>query len=199
MRKIYIIMGKSSSGKDSIYRKLLEDDTLNLKPIVLYTTRPCRVDEKNGKDYFFVSENEMHNYERANKIIEKRKYNTIHGVWYYFTADDGQIDFSNENDYLTINTLMGYVSISSCFGKENVIPLYIDVEDGIRLSRALERERKQPNPEYVEMCRRYIKDSEDFSDDKLLRYGINHIYYNIDFSECIKGIKKNIKENKKLR
>lgn len=194
MRKIYVIMGKSSSGKDSIYRKLLEDDTLNLNPIVLYTTRPCRVDEKNGKDYFFVSENEMHNYERSNKIIEKRKYNTIHGVWNYFTVDDGQIDFSNENDYLTINTLMGYLSISSYFGKGNVIPLYIDVEDGIRLSRALERERKQPNPKYAEMCRRYIKDSEDFSDDKILHLGINNVYHNIDFSECLSEIKRFIKE-----
>ncbi|MDI9488375.1 MAG: guanylate kinase, partial [Bacillota bacterium] len=45
MSKIYIIMGKSASGKDTIYKKLLEHKQLNLKNVVTYTTRPIRVYE----------------------------------------------------------------------------------------------------------------------------------------------------------
>ena len=59
MGKIYCIMGKSSTGKDSFYKKLLEDRELNLKKIVMYTTRPIRAGEVNGVEYFFVNEEKM--------------------------------------------------------------------------------------------------------------------------------------------
>ena len=42
MGKIFYIMGKSSSGKDTIYKKLLGDRELELRNIILYTTRPMR-------------------------------------------------------------------------------------------------------------------------------------------------------------
>ena len=48
------------------------------------------------------------------------------------------------------------------FGKENVIPIYIQVDDGVRLERALERERTQKEPKYAELCRRFLADEKDF-------------------------------------
>ncbi|HKL99438.1 MAG TPA: guanylate kinase, partial [Mobilitalea sp.] len=45
MAKIYIIVGKSATGKDSIFKRLLEFEDLNLKTIVMYTTRPIRISE----------------------------------------------------------------------------------------------------------------------------------------------------------
>ena len=42
MGKIFYIMGKSSSGKDSIYRKLESTEEFGLKRLVIYTTRPIR-------------------------------------------------------------------------------------------------------------------------------------------------------------
>ena len=59
MGKIFYIMGKSSSGKDSIYRMLEEDQELGLKRLVIYTTRPIRDGEKNGREYFFTDERNM--------------------------------------------------------------------------------------------------------------------------------------------
>ena len=59
MGKIFYIMGKSSSGKDSIYRMLEEDQELGLKRLVIYTTRPIRDGEKNGREYFFTDENKL--------------------------------------------------------------------------------------------------------------------------------------------
>ena len=46
MRYIFYITGKSASGKDSIYKALLEDKELRLNPMVLYTTRPMRDGER---------------------------------------------------------------------------------------------------------------------------------------------------------
>ena len=54
MGKIYYIMGKSASGKDTIYRRLMEDKTFAFHTLVPYTTRPMRSTEVNGRDYFFT-------------------------------------------------------------------------------------------------------------------------------------------------
>ena len=59
MGKIVLLMGKSTTGKDTIYKKLLENRTLGLKKVVLYTTRPMRQEEANGVQYFFSDENEQ--------------------------------------------------------------------------------------------------------------------------------------------
>ena len=53
MSNIFYLMGKSSSGKDTLYRKLMEQNRL-LKGIVSYTTRPQRAGETDGKEYFFA-------------------------------------------------------------------------------------------------------------------------------------------------
>ena len=47
MGKIFYIMGKSSSGKDSIYRQLEGNQELGIKLLVIFTTRPIRVGEEN--------------------------------------------------------------------------------------------------------------------------------------------------------
>ncbi len=45
MGKIFYIMGKSSSGKDTIYNRLRIDEGLKLSNLILYTTRPMREGE----------------------------------------------------------------------------------------------------------------------------------------------------------
>lgn len=180
-------MGKSASGKDTIYKRLLEEESICLKKIVPYTTRPIRQEETNGVEYFFVTEAQLNALEIQRKIIECRVYNTIHGKWYYFTADDGQIDLDRE-DYLMITTLEGYEKIRNYFGKERVVPIYIEVEDGLRLERALKREKQQSMPKYKEMCRRFLADSEDFSEDNLKAQHIEKRYANIDFELCLSKI-----------
>ena len=79
MGKIFYIMGKSSSGKDSIYRMLEEDQELGLKRLVIYTTRPIRDGEKNGREYFFTDENKLTEFRRNGKLIEARTYQTVYG------------------------------------------------------------------------------------------------------------------------
>ena len=56
MGKIYYLMGKSASGKDTVYEQLLADETLGLHRIVLYTTRPARTGEQEGVEYHFTDE-----------------------------------------------------------------------------------------------------------------------------------------------
>ena len=85
--------------------------------------------------------------------------------------DDGQIDLATDN-YLVIGTLESYVKMRDYFGAEKLVPLYVEVEDGERLLRALTRERAQKEPNYAELCRRFLADSVDFSAERLKAAGI---------------------------
>ena len=180
-------MGKSSTGKDSFYKQLMSEKNLGLKKIVTYTTRPIRAQEKNGEEYFFVNDEKLARLEAAGKVIERRSYNTVHGVWHYFTVCDEQIDLDNHN-YVVIGTLESYVATKKYFGDEILVPIYVEVEDGMRLQRALDRERKQEKPKYREMCRRYIADSDDFSEENIEAAGIIRRFENDIFEKCLEEI-----------
>ena len=193
MARIFIVMGKSATGKDTIYKKLLEAEELHLKTAVMYTTRPIRKAEENGVEYYFVDEDTLNMLQEQNKIIEHRAYETIHGTWHYFTVNDGQINL-NEADYLMIGTLETYTQIREYFGRDQVVPIYIELEDGARLQRALKREQKQEQPKYAEMCRRFLADEEDFSEENLTKCGITKRYQNLDINICLFEIKEDIKK-----
>ena len=193
MGKIYCVMGKSASGKDTLYKRILNDKELALKKVIPYTTRPIREGEQNGVEYFFCTKEEAVRLEAAGKVVERRDYHTIHGIWTYFTVDDGQIDLEKYN-YLLIGTLESYRKIRDYYGKEVLIPIYIEVEDGERLQRALEREREQISPKYEEMCRRFLADTKDFSEEKLAEAEITRRFLNQSLEETEAEIKAFIKE-----
>ena len=131
MGKIFYIMGKSAAGKDRIYSLLAGNKELNLKKLVLYTTRPIRAGEQDGVQYYFTDDSRLEEFKKLGKLIEARAYHTVHGIWTYFTADDGQVDLS-EGNYLGIGTLESYQKLKQYYGEEHVIPVYIEVEDGER-------------------------------------------------------------------
>lgn len=187
MGRIFCLMGKSSTGKDTIYKELLAEEKLNLHKIVPYTTRPIREGEKNGEEYFFTDEEGIQKLEEENRIIELRCYDTCFGPWKYFTVNDEQIDLS-KNDYLLIGTPESYLSMRKFFGKNIVVPLLIELDDGIRLQRALDRERQQQEPKYDEMCRRFLADAKDFSEETLAECELSVRFQNNDLKECIKSI-----------
>ena len=68
----------------------------------------------------------------------------------------------------------------------------LELDDGIRLKRALEREMKQETPKYQEMCRRYLADEEDFSEEKVKEAGIARRFSNQDLNDCLEEIRKYI-------
>ena len=197
MGKIFYLMGKSSSGKDTIYKELIQKFP-KMKRIVLYTTRPRREGERDGVEYFFTDEEKLQQFRNQGQLIEERSYHTQYGVWSYFTADDGQIDLA-KHDYLGIGTLESYLKLKAYFGEQAMVPLYVEVDDGLRLSRALERERKQTEPKYAEMCRRFLADCEDFTEEKIAEAGIVRRFSNNSTPEdCFSEIQNFVEQQKKL-
>lgn len=222
MPEIAFIMGKSASGKDKIFHRMVEDEELDLQTVVTYTTRPMRVGEMEGVEYHFVSDEEAMQMKADNRVVEMREYNTVHGLWRYFTADDGQIKLhtqmkrENASDaggcepeeitksestdgngkYIVIGTLEAYEKFCEYYGKEHILPIYIEVDDGIRLSRALKREMKQEVPRYEEMCRRFLADAEDFKEDNLRKAGIvKRFTNNGELDDCIMQVRSEILAN----
>lgn len=186
MGKIFYLMGKSSSGKDTVYKKIMQNKEMNLKKIVPYTTRPIREGEKEGVQYHFTDLEGFNKLVDDGKVIEYRVYNTFHGEWRYFTVSEG-IDLDN-NNYLIIGTPESYKATKEYFGNDKVMPILISVDDGIRLQRALNREMKQEVPKYEEMCRRFLADAKDFSEEKLAECGIVQRFNNEDLDDCLREV-----------
>lgn len=187
MGKIYCMMGKSSTGKDTLYKMLLEDGALSLKKT--FPTRRGRCAGEKRTAWNIISRREgTGRSSKAWKVIELRAYDTVQGVWKYFTVDDHQIQDLRQN-YLLIGTLEAYGKLRDYFGKERVVPIYIEVEDGIRLERAIGRERQQREPHYEEMCRRFLADAADFSEEKLLDAQITVRFVNDDLKQTEENIR----------
>ena len=187
MGKIFYMMGKSSSGKDTIFKEILKKKELNLHQIVLQTTRPARANQTDGVQYHFVDEERFSEFQDAGKVIELRAYQVVGGVWKYFTVDDEQTDLDTK-DYLAIGTLVSYEKLRDYYGAERIVPIYVEVEDGMRLARALDRERSQIKPNYDEMCRRFLADSADFSEENLEKAGIKKRFQNEELQKCVEEI-----------
>lgn len=193
MGKMICLMGKSSSGKDTIYKHLMADPRLALRPIVPYTTRPIRAGEQNGVEYFFTDEAGFRRLQSEGRIIEERAYRTVHGLWRYFTVADEQLDLAAA-DYCLIGTLEAYRSLRNYYGPDRVLPVLIELDDGERLSRALARERAQQHPRYEEMCRRFLADSQDFSETRIRGAGITRRFCNDELESCLEAIYTYIKQ-----
>ena len=190
MGRIYYIMGKSATGKDTVYKELLIFCP-KLKTIVPYTTRPIREGETNGVEYHFVSNEDLEVFQKSGKVIELRTYQTVMGPWNYFTMDDGQFDLECEQNYLMIGTLESYEKMCNYFGPNILIPIYIEVPDGIRLHRATAREDNQKQPNYREVCRRYLADEKDFAEENLKRLKIEKRFCNLSLEQCLEDILHN--------
>lgn len=159
----------------------------------MITTRPRRDHEVEGREYFFITPAKLEEYMSQGKVIENRTYDTCYGKWSYGLLDDGQIDLEH-HDYIIPGVLSSYISTREYFGEDKVVPIYIEVEDGERLTRALEREKQQLVPRYDELCRRFLSDEEDFSEEKLRLAGIRRRFQNDILGSCVARIRRYIEE-----
>lgn len=164
MSRIFCIVGKSCSGKDTLYARILERYP-ELVPVILHTTRPMRPGEAEGRTYHFVTEEQLRQYEAEGRVLEKRVYRTTQGPWTYFT-----LRFELDADRLVITTLEGARALMDCYGPRAVQVVYLDVDDRTRLLRYIDRESRQEKPDYAEVCRRFLADQDDFSEERLARF-----------------------------
>ena len=191
MGRIYYLLGKSATGKDTLYKEILKRRP-KLRTVTMYTTRPIREGETDGVEYFFTGREELERQLASGKVIESRTFQTIAGPWTYYTVDDGQFNVADDESCLMIGTLESYEKMCAYFEAGKMVPVYIEVPDGIRLLRAVKREENQKKPNYREVCRRYLADEKDFSEENLERLGVTKRYQNTDMEICVEEILRDL-------
>ena len=70
---------------------------------------------------------------------------------------------------------------------ESLALMYIQVENGLRLERCLERE-KNGNKQYEEMCRRYLSDAKDFTPELIEKYSPHILDNNNSLEKTLKQV-----------
>ena len=149
--KMLILVGKSCSGKTTIQKELVK---LGLSPIVTYTTRTPRNEEKNGVSYHFVSEKEFFQLLREDFFAETTTYKVFGGdIWHYATAWDD----IKENAVLIGNPKN--VEVLRNFDSVHPFVVYLDTDENVIYERIMRRK-----DDIGEAQRRIIQDREDFSD-----------------------------------
>ena len=188
---IFYLMGRSSSGKDTLYRAIRERLPM-LRPIIPYTTRPKRSREEDGKDYHFRTREQFLCAEQEGRVIESRTYQTTKGSWTYYTAADPA--YVEENiHHLGIGTPAAYQSFCRQIGPGRMYGILLEVEEGVLLERALRREQGQEAPDYKELCRRFLADAGDFSEARCRGLPNLHRYPNQDLAHCTQLVCEDIK------
>lgn len=149
---IIAICGKSSSGKDSLAKLLLqyfEEEDISAKILTSDTTRPKRICE--SLEYNFINENEFRDRVFKNEYLEFSSFNK----WFYGT-NKSEIEDNKIN--IGVFNPDGIISLSLLQCKYYVIPVYISSNSFIRLIRSIIRERAFKK----EFIRRMIADNKDF-------------------------------------
>lgn len=123
MSKIFVISGPSGSGKTTLLKNLLRHRQLKDRVIksISLTTRPKRSGEKQGKDYFFISESEFSKRRRAKKILEWTRY-----LGYYYATPKGfvQSNLAEGKNLIICLDLKGALKIKRLY-PHNTITIFI--------------------------------------------------------------------------
>lgn len=144
------LCGKSCSGKDSVIKRLQER---GYKRVVSSTTRPKRVGEKDGVDYYFKTRPDM------NPLCFKSYRVASNEEWYYwFNKDDVVNAIKSDEVYVCIADADGAVELEHL----GALPIYVDVDFKERARRYYHRESRNKYPNYEEAFRRLFADEDDF-------------------------------------
>ena len=170
---IYILIGKSASGKDRALNRIIDGKPvkgIDIKdrclPIITCTTRPMRVGEVNGKDYHFITKELFKRMASSGEMLEWRCYHTlVQGKaddWYYGTPWTSVQNFESQ-DYIAIVDCEGAKAYIDACGKENCKVFYIYASDEVRKERAM----KRGSFDETEWNRRLRDDEEKFGEEAL--------------------------------
>jgi len=122
-----ILVGKAASGKDYLRKRF---ESRGFKYAVTYTTRPPREGEMNGKDYFFISEDE------SKRLIES-------GFFYEYVIFNGWVYGTSVSQFYTSDLfIMTPAGISKIKPEDrlNSFIIYVDIDIQTRYDRLLNRD-----------------------------------------------------------
>ena len=131
--KIITLTGKTSTGKDSAARYIEEE--YGIHPIVSYTTRDIRVGEEDGREHYFISDEEMDKLEKRDDILAWTQFDKT-GIRYCASTKD----LDDDGMYTYIIDPNGIKWLKENYkGNAEIISLYFDLSETAIMRRALIR------------------------------------------------------------
>lgn len=182
-----IIMGKTCSGKNTVVSELIKR---GWSQIITYTSRPKRRGEKNGREYWYISEDDFASKIKNGYFAEWKPYDVNGKTWYYGSPTEEIIEASiDDKNNVIILTPQGVVDVLAILKRYvvdyqiNIIYLYSN--HNTILKRLKSRRDKNDSIE-----RRMRADDIDFMNAVNLA---NKIVYNNDSDSIDKVVDKIIK------
>ena len=123
-----IIMGKTCSGKNTVVAEL---GKRGWSQIITYTSRPKRRGEKNGREYWYISEDDFASKIKSGYFAEWKSYDVNGKTWYYGSPTEEIIEASlDDKNNVIILTPQGVVDVLAILNRYvvdyqiNIIYLY---------------------------------------------------------------------------
>lgn len=187
MDKFILIMGRSGSGKTTILNKVLSDVHVYIKKLPQITTRPKRAGEEDNADYIFVTDGHMQALWDKGLLYEKRTYETKQGSWTYATPKLTR----GSSNYILTCAIEQYYNLKNVLSNEQIIPIFLDLCDYDLIRRSLDRVYYSGGTTegYVEVCRRYIAESEEY---KNIPTDVYHVANNWSIGVCAAKVREYI-------
>ena len=141
---LFVVAAPSGAGKSSLVKALLELDS-HVQPSVSHTTRAPRGQEKHGREYFFVSEQEFSAMIEADAFVE---WANVHNHRYGTSKKAIEDRMTQGADVILEIDFQGAVQIKKIFA--NAISVFILPPSWEELRSRLER-RGEDSPEVIEL------------------------------------------------
>ena len=191
--KLIIISSPSGAGKTTLC-KLLIKKMKNINLSISYTSRSKRLNEVNGKDYYFVSKKKFENLKEKNFFIETAKnFNNLYGSPY----KNINKSIKNNQHILFDIDWKGARKIRRNYNKENILDFFILPPSKSELKRRLKKRGRDNNKEINLRLSYAIDEMKHFNEYKYVLINDN---VKKTVEEIIKIIEYNnlISKNKKL-
>lgn len=158
--KLFVLCGKSGSGKSTIERRISELGIANR--VISSTTRNPRSNEKDGQDYYFLTYEEFNEKLSQGLFAEHSEYTTVNGMAQYgMQLKDIKLD---EGIYICVVNPDGMNQVLVNLGKENCVTIYIERDDRERVCSTLMRDKSKDFGKVLEEAtRRFKSDEIDFA------------------------------------
>lgn len=138
---LIVISGPSGVGKDTIARQLIAERPDNFYFVVTATTRPPRVGEEDGRDYFFLSSDEFAQMIEDNELLE---YAVVYNDYKGIPKQQIRDALNSGRDVIMRVDVQGAATIRKLI--PNAIFIFMMTESEAELDRRL-RERKSETAE----------------------------------------------------
>ena len=145
-----VLLGPSASGKTESAKIMI--NRYPISRVVTCTTRPKRINEIDGFDYHFYTEEEFAVLAQEDYFIETAKYNN----YYYGTPKNELAD--DKFIILEPNGLKSFLALKPC----PIVAIYLKTEESIRIARMKERKDK-----IKDIAKRINSDRKDFALDQI--------------------------------